>query len=100
MERERERTGEEVNKETGEMNRKVRGEREKRGSREDGELINGLKDLLACQSFRPRPLPWGPSRERREERDIDLALFMLGAIGPGRRRRCCFPLCLHNEERL
>lgn len=46
-------------------------------------------------TFRSNPLPWGvggKKKKRNESRDIDLALFMLNAIGLGTR---CFTLCLH-----
>lgn len=40
-----------------------------------------------------QPTPLG-KKKRKESRDIDLALFMLNAIGSGTR---CFTLCLHRE---
>lgn len=50
-------------------------------------------DLLVCQQLWIQPTPLG-EKKRKESRDIDLALFMLNAIGSGTR---CFTLCLHRE---
>lgn len=50
-----------------------------------------------CFALQIPPLPW-EKREKGERRDIDLALFMLSATGPG--RRSCFLLCLHYKELL
>lgn len=76
-----------------EINREERWEKEERKLR-GHRAYNGLKGTCWCvKALDPTP----PLGKKGERRDTDLALFMLSAIGPGRR---CFPLCLHNEELL